>query len=135
MALVIDVSVVASWHFVDERSAAGAIVLKRLEAEEGLVPALWWFELRNVLLTGERRRRASPEATAVFLNDLRDLSISIALLPDENAVMDLARRHRLSFYDASYLELAIRERVPLATFDSDLIAAAKAEGVPLVIKS
>jgi predicted nucleic acid-binding protein len=59
------------------------------------------------------------------------MSISIALLPDENAVMELARRHRLSFYDAAYLELALREALTLATFDGDLIVAARAEGVAL----
>jgi len=55
----------------------------------------------------------------------------VALLPDENAVFSLARRHRLTFYDGAYLELAKREGLTLATFDRDLIAAAKAERVPL----
>jgi predicted nucleic acid-binding protein len=53
------------------------------------------------------------------------------LLPDDNAVFSLARRHRLTFYDAAYLELAKREGLTLATFDNELIAAAKAERVPL----
>jgi predicted nucleic acid-binding protein len=132
MPLVVDVSVMAAWHFPDERSPEADAIRAKLRDDEVVVPGLWWFELRNVLLTGERRRRATPETTAAFLDDLRALSISIALLPDENAVMDLARRHRLSFYDASYLELAQREALPLATFDGDLIVAAKAEGVALV---
>jgi predicted nucleic acid-binding protein len=88
--------------------------------------------VRNVLLIGERRGRATAAQSASFLYDLGQMPISISLLPDENAVMDLARRHRLSFYDAAYLELAQRERLPLATFDQDLIAAARAEGVTLV---
>lgn len=131
MPLVVDVSVVAGWHFYDERSAAADAVRARLRTDEALVPAHWWFELRNVLLTGERRGRTRPEDTAGFLEDIRDLPISSASLPDENAVLALARRHCLSFYDAAYLELAKREDCALATFDRDLIAAAKAERVPL----
>jgi predicted nucleic acid-binding protein len=87
--------------------------------------------MRNALLNGERRNRTTSQQTAAFLEFLREIPISVALLPDENEVMQLARRHRLSFYDAAYLELALRERLPLATFDDDLIAAAKAEGVLL----
>ncbi len=71
------------------------------------------------------------EDTAKFLNFLHELPISVALLPDEVAVLELARRHELTFYDAAYLELAQRENYTLATFDHDLIAAAKAEGVTL----
>jgi predicted nucleic acid-binding protein len=131
MPLVVEVYVMMGWHFEDEKSAAADAVRAKLLTDEVLVPAHWWFELRSVLLVGERRGRAGPEDTAGFLDDLRELSISIALLPDENAVLALARRHRLSFYDAAYLELAKREGVSLATFDNDLIAAAKAERVPL----
>jgi predicted nucleic acid-binding protein len=47
--------------------------------------------------------------------------------------MDLSRRHRLTFYDAAYLELAQREAIPLATLDKELVTAARAEGVPLVL--
>ena len=131
MPLVVDLSVMMGWHFEDERSPEADAIRAKLRADEVLVPAHWWFELRNVLLVGERRGRAGPEDTAGFLDDLRELVISIALLPDENAVLTLARAHRLTFYDAAYLELAKREGVALATFDGDLIAAAKAEGVPL----
>jgi predicted nucleic acid-binding protein len=132
MPLVVDVSVMMAWHFEDERSAAAESVRAKLRDDEAHVPAHWWFEIRNVLLTGERRGRTQPQAAKAFLDSLRDLSISIELLPDEDAVMTLARRHRLSFYDAAYLELAKREGVPLATFDRDLIVAARAERVPLV---
>ncbi len=131
MPFVVDTSVMASWHFEDECNPKGDAILATLQNDEAIVPGHWWFEIRNVLLTGERRRRTSTEQTTEFLDLLRDLSISVALLPDESSVIDLARRHRLSFYDAAYLELAQRERLPLATFDGDLIAAAKAENVTL----
>lgn len=96
-----------------------------------MVPMHWWFEIRNVLMRSEQRGRASRQQTDDFLELLRGLPVSAALLPDELPVIELARCHRLSFYDAAYLELAQREDCTLATFDLDLIAAAKAEGVPL----
>jgi predicted nucleic acid-binding protein len=131
MPLVVDVSVMMAWHFEDERSVTADAIRATLRDDEAVVPAHWGFELRNALLAGERRGRSRPETTAAFLKALSDIAISIALLPDENAVMTLARRHRLSFYDAAYLELAKREGFTLATFDRDLIAAAKTEGVAL----
>jgi predicted nucleic acid-binding protein len=132
MPLVIDASVVAAWHFPDERSAKGDAILARLESDCAFMPALWWFEIRNVLLSSERRGRTAREHTEPFFDFLRGLPIEIAALPQELAVLRLARRHQLSFYDAAYLELAQRERIELATFDGALVQAAKAEGVRLV---
>jgi len=132
MPLVIDASVVAAWHFPDERSAAGDSIMARLESDCARLPALWWFEIRNVLLIGERRGRTAPEHTERFFNFLRGLPIEIAPFPQELAVLSLARRHKLSFYDATYLELAQREGIGLATLDRALIRAATAEGVPLI---
>lgn len=105
--------------------------MNRLRNDEGIVPQHWWFEVRNALLVGERRGRTDPEKAALFLTFLTQFQISIVPLPDWDAVMALARRYRLSFYDSAYLELAQREGVPLATFDTELIAAARAEGVTL----
>jgi predicted nucleic acid-binding protein len=96
------------------------------------VPVHWWFEIRNVVLLGEQRGRASEQQTAQFLDRLAMLRIELAELPDESRVMNLARSHRPSFYDAAYLELAHRHRIALATLDDDLAAAARAEGVALV---
>jgi predicted nucleic acid-binding protein len=132
MPLVIDASVVAAWHFPDERSAAGDSIMARLESDRARMPALWWFEVRNVLLIGERRGRTLPEHTEQFFDFLRRLPIEIVPVPEELAVLNLARRHQLSFYDAAYLELAQRERIALATLDRALVRAATAEGVPLI---
>jgi predicted nucleic acid-binding protein len=129
--LVLDASVAVNALFPDEHNPRVDAIVGRVQAEEGLVPAHWWFEVRNALLIAERRGRASSDQTARSLSLLRELPISVALLPDENAVLALARRHRLTFYDAAYLELAKREGFTLATFDDDLIAAAKTEGVTL----
>jgi predicted nucleic acid-binding protein len=132
MPLVIDASVVAAWHFPDERSAQGDSILARLESDRARMPALWWFEVRNVLLIGERRGRTAREHTERFLEFLRGLPIELASLPDEVAVVSLARQHQLSFYDATYLELAQRENIALATIDRALARAATAEGVLLI---
>jgi len=128
-ALVIDASATVGALFPDERNVRVDAVLAQVRDNGGLVPGHWWFEIRNALLMAERRGRASSGETAEFLASLRDLPISVALLPDEAAVFTLARRHRLTFYDAAYLELAKREGLALATFDRDLVAAARAERV------
>jgi len=106
---VLDASIAASWHFEDERSPQVDAALDVLARDTAIVPAHWWFEIRNVLLMGERRGRASEQQTAKFLNRLAILRIELAEFPDEFRAMTLARRHRLSFYDAAYLELAQRQ--------------------------
>jgi len=93
---------------------------------------LWWCELRNVLVLGERRGRLTERQTVRFLRELSQLSTTLDATPDETGLMALARRHRLTVYDAAYLELALREQVPLATLDGALPDAARAEAAPLV---
>jgi predicted nucleic acid-binding protein len=89
--------------------------------------------LRNALVTNERRRRLTESDTANFLRELSsDMTITVEAVPDERAVMSLARRHRLTVYDAAYLELALRERLPLATLDAALAEAARHEEVAVL---
>ena len=132
MAFVLDASVTACWAFDDEDHPGASLAFDRMRAEEGVVPALWWFEVRNILIVNERRRRITESGTAAFLLNLSRLRIRVDRVPDENAVLRLARAHRLSVYDAAYLELAQREGLPLATLDADLRKAAAREGVALV---
>lgn len=132
MTFVLDASVAACWAHHDEQDDRADAAFARLEKERAIAPVHWWFEVRNVLLIGERRARVTGEHVAHFLARLDKFPIDIAGLPDGVAVLDLARRHRLTFYDAAYLELAKRERFPLATLDRALAAAAQAEGVALV---
>jgi predicted nucleic acid-binding protein len=122
----------ANWHFPDERSAQGEAILRLLVQQTAQVPGIWWFEIRNVLLLGERRGRCTREQAEQFLAFLQEMPIQIEALPEQGAVMDLARRHRLSVYDAAYLELAQRRNIALATFDHALERAAIAVGVPLI---
>jgi predicted nucleic acid-binding protein len=131
MALVIDASIAAAWAFAEEHVNAEA-TFARLATEEALVPALWWYELRNVLIIGERRGRLTEQETARFLRDISRLAITVDRAPSEPDVLSLARRYRLTVYDAAYLELASREAAALATLDEPLAGAARSEGVPLI---
>jgi len=100
-----------------------------MKDDPALVPTLWWFELRNALVVNERRGRITEQQTARFLRDVSRLAITVDHTPDESGVLTLARRHRLTVYDAAYLELALRAALPLATLDAMLVAAARSEGV------
>jgi predicted nucleic acid-binding protein len=131
MSFVIDASVVIAWAFKEEHASA-ELSFARIQTEEAIVPALWWYELRNVLVLGERQGRLTERETARFLRDLSRFAITMDSLHNEIQIMTLARRHRLTVYDAAYLELAQREAVPLATLDEELAAAARAEKVALI---
>ena len=132
MPFVLDASVSASWGLADEDDAIADLALDRIGGDEALVPSLWWFEMRNILVMNERRGRLTEAATTEFLADLSRFRVTIDDAPSEAAVLELARRHRLTVYDASYLELAARRRIALATLDSALAEAARREGVALI---
>ena len=131
MTFVVDASIVVAWAF-DEVNAAASGARERMRREAAVAPALWWFEVRNALVQGERRGRFTELRTARFLRNISRLAITIDRTPSEPGVLPLARRHRLTVYDAAYLELALREALPLATLDETLASAARAEGVSLV---
>lgn len=130
---VLDASMVLAWALEDERQAGAVDTLVRLKTgDEALVPALWWFEVRNALVSNERRGRLGEADTAIMLRELARLPVSIDRSPEEASVLALARRHRLTVFDAAYLELAQREGLPLASLDSALQGAAAASGVSLL---
>jgi predicted nucleic acid-binding protein len=132
MPFVLDASTAASWNFPDEDHSAARATWERIRGDDAMVPPHWWFEVRNVMLVGERRKRISATQTIYFLARLSRLRIMEAQRPADTGIFALARRHRLTFYDAAYLELAQREDVALATLDEELAEAARAEGVALV---
>ena len=129
---MLDASVAVAWAFADEEHPVAAAALALMRNSEGCVPSLWWFEVRNVLVVNERRRRLHEADTALFLRSLARLPIVSDHAPEEAAVLRLARRHGLTVYDASYLELAERYAVPLATLDMPLVQAAQREGIFLI---
>jgi len=126
MAFVLDASITACWAFQDEDHPDASLAFERIRSEEAVVPALWWFEVRNILVVNERRTESE---TASFLQNLSRLRIRVDRSPEESAVLRLARLHRLSVYDAAYLELTVREKLQLATLDIQLQNAATAEGI------
>jgi predicted nucleic acid-binding protein len=131
--IVVDASITLSWCFPDEQTSLSLTVLDRLKAGEvALVPAFWSVEVLNSLLVGERRGRISPEDTQAFLRDLQALHPTLDQASMEQVVgplQRLCRDHRLSPYDALYVELAMRLECPLATLDQVQMDAAKALGI------
>lgn len=132
MPFVLDASVTAAWCFPDENSDTANAAFDWLANDEAVVPALWWFEIRNILVVNERRGRIDQSETATFLADLARLPLGIDRKPDGDVVLAMARKHGLTAYDAAYLELARRVGGPLATLDKVLAIAARADGVPLI---
>jgi predicted nucleic acid-binding protein len=131
LSLVLDASVVLSWLLPDEQHPRATALRERAPECDIVVPVVWWFELRNAMLAGERRGRITDAQSDDFLQGVAALPVRVDAAAREAALMQLARRHRLSVYDATYLELALREQRPLATLDRALAAAATAEGVEL----
>jgi len=132
---VIDNSVVMSWCFQDETSKYTDAVLGRLEQTTAYAPAIWPLEVCNVLLVAERRKRLSQADSSRFVSLLSELPIIVEQESPErmlSEILAIAREYKLSSYDASYLDLAMRKGLPLATTDKNIIAAAKKSNVPIV---
>lgn len=128
-AFVVDSSVTLSWCFDDEASAESDALLYRLGEGGAIVPVIWEYEITNVLAVAERRGRITEADVARRATLLRSLPIHVVRDVDPAALLDTARRHELSAYDAAYLLVAEREGLPLATRDAALAAAAAAAGV------
>lgn len=132
MVFVLDACVAASWALADENHAHAALALSRIQTDTAETPALWWYELRNILIVSERRGRIGEAQTRAFLDKLSRLPILLDRAPSEAQVLSSARRHGLSVYDAAYLELALRKGLDLATLDARLAHAARAESVRVI---
>ncbi|MGA9582634.1 MAG: type II toxin-antitoxin system VapC family toxin [Allosphingosinicella sp.] len=138
MSFVLDASTTLAWHFEDEASAEVRALAHRAFADGVAVPQHWLLEVISALLRGERRNRSAPAQSQEFVTFLQDLDAEIDDLDQDRAVsvlLPLARDQRLSLYDAAYLELADRRRLPMATLDASLIRAANAIGVELILGS
>jgi predicted nucleic acid-binding protein len=134
---VLDASVVLTWCFPDEAASHAQIVSDRIaNGDIPVVPAFWSHEVLNALLVGERRKRITADLTGAFLADLGKLPIEVGAAGEQpsvfGAVQSLCRKHGLTAYDAAYLDVALRGRLPLATVDQDLKKAALAEGLEVL---
>lgn len=131
---VIDNSIVMAWCFKDEKSKYANTILDHLKEDEAIVPAIWPLEVGNVLLVAERRKRLTEADCIRFITLINELPITVQQETPERMIKEifaLAREYYISSYDASYLDLAMRNGVPIATQDSGLKKAAKRCNVPL----
>lgn len=133
--IVVDASVVFAWLLAEpalsERSDA---ILLMLKTRRMLVPAIWQAEVANALIVKERQKRINGAFVKKCLRLLEELNIEVdvgAATTALDKVLPIARRHQLTVYDATYLELAMRVHSPLATFDDALQTAAGREGVEI----
>lgn len=136
MTFVLDGSVAIAEAFRDERTPQIDAAMDRAAAEKAYVPPIWRFEVANGLLMGVRRGRMTTEQHKAALEQYATMGLTMD--PDCNNfawsdTVRLAEKHGLTAYDASYLELALRRRLDLATLDKALARAARAEGVGLVL--
>ena len=132
MNFVIDASMALAWCFADEGGEYAITVLDALRSSEAVAASIWPLEVVNGLLTAERRGRIDAAAAAGYTRLLLALPIVIdpvARGRTFEVTHALGRKHRLTSYDAAYLELAIRLAVPVATLDAPLRAASVVEGV------
>ena len=126
---VIDASALAGWLLPDE---AGPDIPKILMEGQAVAPWLLWVELRNIIVVIERKGRLEGAESDEMLAAVDALGIALDTAADSGHVMALARRHGLTAYDSTYLELALRRKKPLTSLDKALTAAAEAEGVDVL---
>ena len=135
MTFVLDNSVTMRWFFGDgkpQELAYASRVLDAIKQDIALVPATWGLEVANVIARAEAKALVTEARSGAFLEMLDDVDIKVDAATFAHALsgtLQLARRYKLSAYDASYLELALRLGIPLATLDEDLQKAAKKAGV------
>jgi predicted nucleic acid-binding protein len=125
---VLDASVTLAWCFEDERNAYSDAILQHMAYSKAYVPAIWGLEVSNVLYIAEKSKRISPIISANFLAALQSFNI---IVEPQNRIIDLerlmaiSRATSLTAYDSSYIELALKEGIALATTDNAMIDAAK----------
>ncbi|WP_284180192.1 type II toxin-antitoxin system VapC family toxin [Rhabdaerophilum sp. SD176] len=138
MSLVLDSSATLAWIFSDESTPAIDTIFDQIAEQGAVVPALWVLEVANSLTVAIRRERISPQERSDALADLSALEISIDPETERHAwkaTLQLADYHGLTVYDAAYLELAQRKRLPLVTLDRALASAAGAASVEVLPKN
>ncbi|MEP7247821.1 MAG: type II toxin-antitoxin system VapC family toxin [Gammaproteobacteria bacterium] len=130
---VIDASVTMPWFFADEATPFTEGLLDALGAQALWAPTLWVLECTNVLQSAQRRRRIDAHRRAEIASELSALPVRLdPEIPDFVSLDRLAAAHGLSAYDAAYLDLALRRSLVLVSLDTQLLAAAKALGHPVL---
>ena len=134
MSIVLDASMTLAWLFEDEQTDQVFATINHVYMGGASVPPLWRYEVANGLQMAIRRQRITPDYRTRCLDKIDELPITID--PDGvseiwSTTIKLADLYRLTVYDAAYLELAQRRRLPLATLDAALSKAARESGVDL----
>ncbi len=125
-----------AWFFKDEADAYSNSILERLTKATAWVPPIWKLEVANAFLMAENKKRISSAEIAQAMAEIKLLPIEVEREePDSATLINLARKYKLSVYDATYLDIAIRLGFPLASKDNKLLAAAKKCGIGLPSKS
>jgi predicted nucleic acid-binding protein len=135
VSLVLDCSATLAWLMEDETTDTSRRLFDIIARDGAWVPALWRLKVANSLQMAVRRRRITADARNASLHDLAGYKITTDHETDSHAwtsTLQLSDRFGLTVYDASYLELAQRMRLPLATLDRRLQSAAAAAGVELI---
>jgi len=139
-AFVLDNSVTMRWLMASNKASDqryAELVLKSLEGAEAAVPNLWHLEVANVLLSATNRQEIEISAVERFTAQLENLPITVDTLTANQVfghTMSLAKAYRLSSYDAAYLELALRQDLPLSTLDKNLLKAARRSDIEIYLK-
>jgi predicted nucleic acid-binding protein len=135
MSFVLDNSITMRWYFADgspQELTYATRVLEAMKTNEAVVPSLWGLEVANVLVRSEDKGLATEARSEAFVGMLQRMNISVDSATFAQALagtMQIARRYKLSAYDAAYLEIALREGLSLATLDEALLEAAERAGV------
>lgn len=132
MALVIDASIAAIWFRPDENDGRADDILDRLNHENAVVPSLFWFEIRNILIKAHKRSRLDETGLRRAITHLRNLPLVDQGSGNDRLILSLCLKEGLTAYDASYLALAMEKDIPIVTADHALEAAAARNGVQVV---
>ena len=132
MPFVADNSVVVAWFVASQGSGETEALLERAVTEDVYVPFIWRAEFAATLLAFSHNRRVPPARVSMILDAIDQLGfVNDSAPPSTRMLVEIGRRHSLSAYDACYLELAMRLRLPLAARDVPLRTAAVRAGVKL----
>jgi predicted nucleic acid-binding protein len=131
---VLDASFALCWCFDDEATPQTESTLTSLENQEAIawVPAIWRHEMLNGLGKGVTRSRLTRDKALLFWQEIQALPIRVVDIAVDETLLELALKHNLAVYDASYLSLAQARRLPLATVDGKLQQAAESVGIQII---
>ncbi|BAO30412.1 type II toxin-antitoxin system VapC family toxin [Sulfuritalea hydrogenivorans] len=133
MPFVVDNSVVSGWYLAKQATPYTDAVLDKLRHDTAIVPPLWELELVNVGRTAVKRSTLTDDEARLAVSFVLGLPITVdrAIVPPER-VLSLSLTYDLTAYDAAYLELAMRLKLPIASKDGPLKVAAQKSGVGVV---